>query len=98
VRLPEARWVALNLPSGLTVDPHEGVADGVRVRCSTAAVLRVARFVVGLGEAARVDTPELAGCVRELARGALAGAGEERNATKDTIRPKSLKRFRSTQR
>jgi predicted DNA-binding transcriptional regulator YafY len=77
VRDPEARWVALNLPSGMAVDPNEDVRGGVRVRCSTPGVLRVARFVVGLGEAARVETPELAACVREIARGALKGSAAD---------------------
>ncbi len=71
VRDPEARWVARNLLSGMRVDADDAVAGGIRVRCSTPAVLRVARFVVGLGEAVRVETPDLAACVRDLARGAL---------------------------
>jgi predicted DNA-binding transcriptional regulator YafY len=86
VRLPEARWVALNLPSGMAIDSNETVADGVRVRCSTAAVLQVARFVVGLGEAARVETPELAACVRGLARGALTAGEGERGLAKRLLR------------
>ncbi len=73
VREPEARWVRLNLLSGMSIDPNEDVPDGVRVRCSTPGVLRVARFVVGLGGAARVETPELAACATEIARGALEG-------------------------
>jgi len=75
VREPEARWVKVNLLSGMFIDPNEVVDEGVRVRCSTAGVLRVARFVVGLGGAARVETPELAACVREIANGAIEGAG-----------------------
>jgi predicted DNA-binding transcriptional regulator YafY len=71
VRYPEARWVARNLLSGMRVDVDDDVPRGIRVRCSTPAVLRVARFVVGLGDAARVETPELAAFVRDLARGAL---------------------------
>jgi predicted DNA-binding transcriptional regulator YafY len=71
VRDPEARWVARNLLSGMRVDADDDVPHGIRVRCSTPAVLRVARFVVGLGDAAGVETPELAACVRDLARGAL---------------------------
>jgi hypothetical protein len=34
-------------------------------------VLRVARFVVSLGGAARAETPALAACVQEIATGAL---------------------------
>jgi hypothetical protein len=69
------------------IDPDEGVHDGIRVRCSTSGVLGVARFVVGLGVAVRVETPELATCVREIAKGALEGAGERR----DPGRAKRLK-------
>jgi predicted DNA-binding transcriptional regulator YafY len=76
VRDPEARWVARNLLSGMQIDADEDVAGGIRVRCTTPAVVRVARFVVGLGSAARVETPELALRVRELARGALEAGGE----------------------
>jgi predicted DNA-binding transcriptional regulator YafY len=83
---PDARWVRLSLLSGMSIDPDEDVSDGVRVRCSTAGVLRVARFVVSLGGAARVETPELAVCVRELAKGVLDGAevdgGQERRRAK----------------
>ena len=77
VRDPEARWVARNLLSGMHIDADEDVARGVRVRCITPAVLRVARFVVGLGSAVRVETPELAHRVRELARAALESGSEE---------------------
>lgn len=73
---PEARWVARNLLSGMHVDVDEDVAGGIRVRCTTSAVVRVARFVVGLGSAAHAETPELALRVRELARGALEAGGE----------------------
>jgi predicted DNA-binding transcriptional regulator YafY len=73
---PEARWVARNLLSGMRVDADEDVAGGIRVRCTTPAIVRVARFVVGLGGAARAETPELALCVKELARGALESGGE----------------------
>jgi hypothetical protein len=87
VRSPEARWVALNLPAGMRVDPHAPLRDGVRVRCRTAAVLRVARFVVGLGDAAIPETPELSACVSELAQGALKNAG----ATPTPLRAKGLR-------
>jgi predicted DNA-binding transcriptional regulator YafY len=74
VREPEARWVRLNLLSGMIIDPDDAVSDGVRVHSSSSGVLRVARFVVGLGEAARVETPALAMCVREIAKGAIEAA------------------------
>lgn len=69
VRDPESRWVQRNLPAPMRVEPTAG---GVLVATETAALLPLARFVVGLGEAARPTTPELAELVRELARGALA--------------------------
>ncbi len=74
VRDPEARWVMRNLLRGMSIDPDDEVRDGIRVRCSTPGVLRVARYVVGLGGAARVETTELAACVRDIAKGALDGA------------------------
>jgi predicted DNA-binding transcriptional regulator YafY len=68
VRNPEARWVAGNLPAGLTARPDN---DGIRVEADTAGLVPIARFVVGIGDAAAVETPELAAAVRELAQGAL---------------------------
>jgi hypothetical protein len=66
---PEARWVEHNLPDGL-----RGVRDatGLLVEAETAGLLPVARFVVGLGAAARCHSPELEAKVHELARGALS--------------------------
>lgn len=69
VRDPEARWVQGNLPQPLTADPVRG---GIRVHGETAAVIQVARFVVGLGGAAIPETPELRAVVRDLAEAALA--------------------------
>jgi hypothetical protein len=49
------------------------------VTTTTGGLERLARYVVGLGGAARSETPELAARVRDLARGALEaaeGAGE----------------------
>jgi predicted DNA-binding transcriptional regulator YafY len=68
VREPEARWVKRNLVDGMQL---ETTREGIRVRVRTAAVRQVARFVVGLGAAARPESPELAREVEELARGAL---------------------------
>ncbi len=68
VRDPEARWVQGNLPQPLTSDPVRG---GIRVHGETAAVIQVARFVVGLGGAAVPETPELRAVVRDLAEAAL---------------------------
>ena len=69
VRDPEARWVKNNLPGGMTITPAEG---GIRVEAETSAVSRLARYVVGLGAAARAETDGLAAAVRQLAEGALA--------------------------
>jgi predicted DNA-binding transcriptional regulator YafY len=71
VREPESRWVAHNLPVSMSPEPASG---GTRFSTTTAGVLRLARFVVGLGAAARAETPELAAQVKELACGALAGS------------------------
>jgi predicted DNA-binding transcriptional regulator YafY len=68
VRTPESRWVAKNLLSGMTA---EEVDAGLRVTVSTTALPIIARFVVGLGGAARCETPLLAEAVAELASGAL---------------------------
>lgn len=68
VNEPECRWVKHNLPVTMT---SEKVPGGMRFRTMTAGVLRLARFVVGLGAAARVETPELTEHVEQLARGAL---------------------------
>lgn len=73
VRDPEAAWVARNLLDGMKHEKATG--GGVRVSVDTTAVVAVARYVVGLGGAAVVETPELAREVTSLARGALANAG-----------------------
>lgn len=73
VRDPEAKWAGKNLLAPMTA---ERVAGGIRVTAVTAGALRVARFVVGLGTAARVESEELRGVVKELARGALEAAGD----------------------
>ncbi len=72
VRAPESRWVERNLPGSMTV---EQAPDGLRFSTTTAGVIRLARHVVGLGAAARAETPELALLVAELARGALQSSG-----------------------
>jgi predicted DNA-binding transcriptional regulator YafY len=64
----ESRWVKNNLLPGMVADP---IPEGIRVTATTAGLLRLARFVVGLGASARVETPELRAMVRELAKGAL---------------------------
>jgi predicted DNA-binding transcriptional regulator YafY len=69
VRDPASAWVARNLPDERVVE--EGVPGGSRFRIETNAVEVLARFVVGLGDAATAETPELASAVAALARGAL---------------------------
>lgn len=69
VNLQDARWVRtqVQLPCEIKEEGGEMVFTAV-----TAGLLSLARFLVGLGRAARVDTPELRKLVVELARGALA--------------------------
>ncbi len=72
VREPEATWVSRTLPdSRIVATPEPG--GGTRFAVTTTAVEQLARFVVGLGEAAKAATPELGERVGELARGALGG-------------------------
>ncbi len=66
---PDARWVARNLPRGPISAEH--LAEGIRFSVHTAGIDPLARFVVGLGAAARAETPELQLRVRQLALGAL---------------------------
>jgi predicted DNA-binding transcriptional regulator YafY len=68
VRDPEARWVKNNLLGGMTASQVDG---GIRVDAETSALGRLARYVVGLGVAARPETPALTRVVSELAKGAL---------------------------
>jgi predicted DNA-binding transcriptional regulator YafY len=69
VRDPDARWVEHNLPVSIAPEKAPG---GMRFTTTTAGVLPLARFVVGLGAAARAETPKLAELVEELAQGALS--------------------------
>ena len=71
VRYPEARWVQTNLSPPMRAMPD---GDGIRVEVGPSAVLSVARYVVGLGDAAMALTPELREAVERLAEGALAVA------------------------
>ncbi len=74
VRNPEARWVRRNLPGhGRERYAIDDTAEGVRVTLHTSAVVPLARYVVGLGDAARAESAELAAEVERLARGALRG-------------------------
>lgn len=70
VREPEATWVARTLPDArIVASPEPG--GGTRFSVTTTAVAQLARFVVGLGAAARAETPELSAQVRALAEGAM---------------------------
>jgi predicted DNA-binding transcriptional regulator YafY len=86
VRLPEARWVRSNLPSAPFVD--EPVPGGMRFEVRTTGVEPLARFVVGLGGAARAETRELQQAVAALALGALAQAGAKSKRKLRSGRPK----------
>ncbi|MGH7440348.1 MAG: helix-turn-helix transcriptional regulator [Polyangiaceae bacterium] len=83
VRDPECNWVAHNLLEGMHA---EAVQGGMRVDIETSAVVRLARFVVGLGEAARPETPVLAYAVAAIARGALEQAERARADIAEDVR------------
>ncbi len=68
VAAPHDRWVRRNLRAGMRAEPVDG---GLRVVAPSSGLVAAARFVVGLGEAARAETPSLDAAVRELAAGAL---------------------------
>jgi predicted DNA-binding transcriptional regulator YafY len=78
VRNPDARWVKNNLLPGMKA---EATSDGIRVAVHTAALRRVAQFVVSLGASAAPESPALAREVSGLARGALAAAEAVLGAT-----------------
>ena len=72
---PEARWVARNLLEEMR---FEEVPGGIRVTVETAGVNRLARYVVGLGGAAKAVTEELrkeAAAVAQAAALAHGSAG-----------------------
>jgi predicted DNA-binding transcriptional regulator YafY len=71
VREPESSWVVNNLLDGMRVETLHG---GIRVSLETSAMVRLARYVVSLGDAAQPETEALASAVIELARGALEQA------------------------
>jgi len=68
---PDARWVARNLMDGMDC---EEVPGGIRITVETSGASRLARYVVGLGAAAKALTPDLAREVTTLAEGALAAS------------------------
>lgn len=70
VREPEARWLPGTLPAGkISV---ESFANGVRIRLRTTALKVLARRLVGLGDAVRIESPALRSAVVDLARRTLA--------------------------
>lgn len=73
VDAPDSRWVRRNLPSGMRLDPTHRSSTSIRV-LARGGLLVVARFVVGLGAAARVESPELRDAVVALAKSALDAA------------------------
>jgi hypothetical protein len=66
-------WVRNNLLAEMEA---EDVPEGLRVRARTAAVDAVARYVIGLGGAARPEHPELARAVLTIAEAARDAAEE----------------------
>lgn len=72
VTAPEASWVVGNLPPGAL---HvERLGRGCRVTVRTTALVVLARYLVGLGDAVRIETPALALAVLALAERAVAAA------------------------
>ncbi len=70
VRYPEASWVRHNLLESMVPKTTD---KGVIISAKVAGANNIARFVVGLGEAATPLTEELRKEVRRLAEGALKG-------------------------
>jgi predicted DNA-binding transcriptional regulator YafY len=91
VRDPEATWIERNLLARMRTEP---VDDGIRITVKTAGALRVARYVVGLGAAARAETPRLKMLVEELAKGALKSSAEigKLAKTRGEVAERSLRR------
>jgi len=65
----------------------EPVENGLRFTARVAGVDPLARFVVGLGSAARAETPELAQRVKQLALGALERLKPVRKVNTRSVRP-----------
>jgi hypothetical protein len=90
VREPEASWVQNNLLEGMHLESRPG---GILVTIKTSALRRLARFVVGLGGAARPDDRALAAAVAEIAQEALDQARSALDALErphaDPVRPRS---------
>jgi predicted DNA-binding transcriptional regulator YafY len=94
VRSPEAHWVGRNLMKGMRA---ESLDDGsIRVTASARGLQPIARFVVGLGGAARAEGDELAALVRELANGSreahAAAAPEAKVLKADGVNARAVTR------
>ncbi len=76
IRADEARWALAHMPYDADSALVTNEAEGSRVVLRTAGLEVLARYLVGLGEAARVlSPPELRDRVLHLARGALHANG-----------------------
>ena len=62
------------------------LVEGVRFTTQTAGIEPLARFVVGVGDAARAETPELRQRVQELALGALQQLRPMRKVNAKSVR------------
>jgi predicted DNA-binding transcriptional regulator YafY len=82
VRDPEARWVVKNLPTPMTQHRVEG---GVRLSKFCAGGPVVARWVLGLGDAAIAESPRLRRTVVEIATRALQRHSDETAAVNPDI-------------
>lgn len=69
VAAAEAAWVRSNLPQ--CTSREEELPDGLRIVVEGSGLVPLARFVVGLGGAARCESEALRDAVRELAQEAL---------------------------
>lgn len=93
VRAPEARWVSRNLLEGMTFEP---IADGsIRIAASVAGLVPLARFVVGLGEAATCESKDLERAVRHLALGALGVPSVRAASLASNLTERSVRRIGS---
>ncbi len=88
MRNPDARWVKNNLLPGMKA---EAMSDGIRVSVHTAALRRVAQFVVSLGASAAPESPALAREVAGLARGALEAAEAVVGTSEQTPRVRGVR-------
>ncbi|HEY5956488.1 MAG TPA: WYL domain-containing protein [Polyangiaceae bacterium] len=84
VRLTDARWVRGLLPMPFEVYDS---GDEAVFATTTAGLMPLARFLVGLGDAVIVETQELRDLVKSLAKGALHGVETAEHSSGVPIRP-----------